>query len=167
MQLLVAEGIGAVTIDRLASSLGVPRGSFYHPFSDRDELLDGLLVHWADELTYQVRDHVTSLKLDPETTLLVLLRTIRSKEAAKYDAPFRAWALHDDRAREVLERVDQIRFQTIRVQFEQLGFDTLQAELRARMYLYYEIAAPGMFFDRTNADPEALLQERLRLLTAR
>lgn len=155
-----------MTIDRLASSLGVTRGSFYHHFSDRDDLLDALLAHWADDLTYQVRDHVTSLKLDPETTLLVLLRTIRSKEAAKYDAPFRAWALHDDRAREVLERVDQVRFETIRAQFEQLGFDSLQAELRARLFLYYEIAAPAMFLDSSNVDPDALLHERLRFLTA-
>jgi hypothetical protein len=125
-----------------------------------------LLSYWADELTYQLRDHVTSLKLDPETTLLVLLRTIRNKQAAKYDAPFRAWALHDEQARKVLEQVDQVRLETIRAQFEGLGFGKLQSELRARLFLYYEIASPAMFLDPSEIEAEAMLQERLGLLTA-
>jgi AcrR family transcriptional regulator len=166
LDLLAAEGIGAVTVDRLASGLGVTRGSFYHHFSNRDELLDALLDHWADQLTYRIRDQVINLQLDPETTLLVLLRTIRSEEAAKYDAPFRAWALHDERARAVLKRVDQSRFETVRAQFERLGFDQHQRELRARLFLYYEIAAPAMFLDQSGVGPEAMMQERLRFLTA-
>lgn len=167
LELLVSEGIGAVSIDRLASGLGVTRGSFYHHFSDRNELLDALLSYWADELTYRVRDDVVSLKLDPATTLLVLLRNIRSKDAARYDAPFRAWALHDERAREVLASVDQVRYETIRSQFEQLGFDGPELQARARMFLYYEIAAPAIFLARESMDREAVLAERLRILTSK
>jgi AcrR family transcriptional regulator len=167
LELLVAEGIGAVSIDRLATGLGVTRGSFYHHFSDRNELLDVLLGHWAEELTYRVRDDVISLKLDPATTLLVLLRNIRSKEAAKYDAPFRAWAIHDERAREVLTSIDQVRYATIRSQFEQLGFEGPALHARARMFLYYETAAPAIFLTREGVDGEAVLAERLRILTSK
>jgi hypothetical protein len=35
------------------------------------------------------------------------------------------------------------------------------------LFLYYEIAAPGVFIDQSNFEPEAMLQERLRFLTAR
>ena len=167
LDLLVHEGIGAVTVDRLATNLGVTRGSFYHHFSDRDELLDALLQHWADELTYKVRAEVSALELDPEATLLVLARTVRSRRAAEYDAPFRAWALHDERARSVLRVVDQARLDFIRSQFEQLGFAGASLEARARMFLYYEIAAPAFFLDRDETQSREWLAERHRILTSR
>ena len=35
---LVEAGIGAVSVEQLATRLGVTRGSFYHHFADREEL---------------------------------------------------------------------------------------------------------------------------------
>lgn len=162
-ELLVKEGVAAVTVDRLAKRLRVTRGSFYHHFSDRDELLDSVLQHWADTLTYRIRDQVIGLDLDPKTTLLVMLKAIRSERAAEYDAPIRAWALHDKRAAEVLRQVDMIRLQTIRQLFEALGFKGVELENRARLFLYYEIAAPAMFLDGSDSDRR--LMERHRFLT--
>ena len=106
LEILIEQGFAAVTIDRLSTALDVTRGSFYHHFKDRADLLDSLLQHWSTELTMRIRDQVASLKLDPSTTLLVLLRTIRTQRAAVLDAPFRAWALHDERAHAVVQKVD-------------------------------------------------------------
>lgn len=164
LELLVGDGIAAVTVDRLSRQLKVTRGSFYHHFSDRDELLDALLSHWADSLTFQIREQVARLKLDPATTLMVLLRTIRSEQAAALDAPFRAWALHDERAAAVMRAVDEERLKFIRQQFAALGFEGVDLDNRARLLLFYEIASPATFLDRDGW--EERLIERHRLLTS-
>lgn len=166
IELLTEAGIGAVSVDRLATSLGVTRGSFYHHFSDRSDLLRALLEHWATQWTYGVREQISALGLDPSTTLLALMRAIRNNRAADYDAPIRAWALHDPLAREVVGHVDQARLEFIRSQFEALGFEGLDAENRARLYLHYEMAAPAMFAGPSPEVDEQLLVERHRFLTA-
>jgi len=163
----INDGISAISIDRLSTSLGVTRGSFYHHFADRSELLDSLLEYWAYELTLRIREQVSSLRLDPATTLLVLLRTIQAEKAAKYDAVFRAWALHDERARAVVTQVDEARLAYIRSQFEELGFEGVELESRARLFLYYEVAAPAMFLEQSEVDTEAMLLDRHRTLTTR
>lgn len=165
IELLARSGIGAVSIERLATNLGVTRGSFYHHFSDRDDLLRETLQHWVQQWTFAIREQVAGLGLDPRTTLLALMKTIRSKRAADFDAPFRAWALHDPVAREVVKQVDEVRLSFIQSQFEALGFSGLDAENRARLYLHYEMAAPAMFSGPSAEREEQLLNERHRFLT--
>ena len=114
LEVLSEKGGASVRIDALAGKLHVTKGSFYHHFRDRADLLDSLLQHWSTQLTMKIREQVAALQLDPSTTLLVLLRTIRAERAAEYDAPFPAWALHDERARAVVQQVDEERLKFIR-----------------------------------------------------
>ena len=165
IELLTRAGIGAVSIEKLATTLGVTRGSFYYHFSDREDLLQAMLEHWAKHWTFEVRDQIASLGLDPGTTLLALLRAIRANRAADHDAPFRAWALYDPKARAVIHQVDETRLGFIRSQFEGLGFTGLDAENRAQLFLYYEVAAPAIFAEMTPEQEEQLLLERYRFLT--
>ena len=165
IQELVASGIGGISVEKLATQLGVTRGSFYHHFSDRESLLQAMLSYWAEHWTYEVRDRITALGLDPGTTLLALSRAIREYGAADYDAPFRAWALHDPLAEKVVRKVDKARLQIIQSQFEALGFTGLDAENRARLFLYYEAAAPAMFTGLSRERRDQLLLERHRFLT--
>ena len=163
--LLAEAGIGAVSVEGLATRLGITRGSFYHHFGAREDLLRAMLDFWAQRWTYDIRDQMAALKLDPATTLLVLMRMIQQNRAAAYDAPFRAWALHDPLARAVLERVDQTRLEAIQSQFAALGFSKPEAEIRARLLLYYETAAPAIFASPSPRRDEQMLQERHRFLT--
>ena len=166
IELLAVGGIAAVTIDQLATNLSITRGSFYHHFSDREDLLRAMLDHWAQRWTHAVREQIAALGLDPSTALLVLMKMIRSERASDYDAPFRAWALHDPLARETVRKVDEVRLAFIQSQFEALGFTGLDAENRARLYLYYEMAAPAMFAGPSPERDEQLLEERHRFLIA-
>jgi AcrR family transcriptional regulator len=159
-------GIAGVTIERVASVLGVTRGSFYHHFADREELLRELLELWKQRWTVEIRQEVMSLQLDPSNALLVLVRTIRRRRGASYDVYFRAWALHDPLARKVVKRVDEIRLGYIRELFEALGFEGLDAENRARMFLYYEMSEPSMFAAQSAKLTDQLIRERHALLTA-
>ena len=165
LNLLIEAGIGAVSVDQLASRLNITRGSFYHHFTDRNELLRVLLDYWAEHWTYEVIDRLANLGLDPGTTLLALMRAIRNDQLAAFDAPFRAWALHDPMARDVARQVDEARLEFVRSNFEALGFKKLDAEIRARLFQHYEMAAPTMFAKPTPELEEKLILERYRLLT--
>ena len=163
---LLEGGIAGVTMERLAVGLGVTRGSFYYHFRDRAELLDELLDYWVRDWTVAIVDDVAALSLDPRSTLLALMRTIAHRKAAEHDVAFRAWALHDDRARKVLTRVDAMRVEYMTSLFLAMGFKGLEAENRARLALYYETAQPAMFNSPTEEQKDLLLVERHRFLTA-
>ena len=46
---LLIRGPNGVRVEPLARDLGVTKGSFYWHFSDRDDLLEALLVEWEQE----------------------------------------------------------------------------------------------------------------------
>lgn len=162
---LVQSGVAEITVERLAAGFGVTRGSFYYHFTDRMDLLQAVLAHWADHHTVTVRKAIEILQLDPATTLLALMRAIRKTGAADFDAPIRAWALHDPMAREAVQKVDEDRLEFIQLQFENLGFRGLDAENRARLLLGFEMSAPAMFAKPDVKRDDELLVERHRFLT--
>lgn len=164
IQTLFESGIGSISIVQLASSLDVTRGSFYHHFTDREDLLRAMLKHWEETLTIAVREEVRGLGLSPAELLRALIQSIHEHKAAVYDAPFRAWALHDPLARATLERVDAFRLAYITSLFEAAGFKGIDAENRARLLLYYEMSDQA-FFAQQDAETNAqLIDERLKLL---
>jgi AcrR family transcriptional regulator len=158
-------GINAIAIEKLAVQLGVTRGSFYHHFRGRVDLLTQMLDYWAEHWTLEIHTEITVLGLDARQTLLALIRMIRHRKAAEYDVVFRAWALHDPVARKVVKRVDEFRLDYIRSLFGQLGFNELEAENRARLFLYYEMTEPAMFATQSKKTREKLIEARHRLLT--
>ena len=164
IQTLNDAGIGAVSIVQLANTLGVTRGSFYHHFTDREDLLRAMLNHWEMKWTVDIREEVRTLELPPGEKLLALVQSIRNNKAADYDAPFRAWALHDPLAHAVLEKVDAFRLDYIRSLFEAAGFVGLDAENRARLLLYYEMSDPAFFVERDPETEDRLIEKRLGLL---
>lgn len=166
LTVLTHEGIHSVSIERLASAFGVTRGSFYHHFQDRADLLRSLLEYWQNEATGRIMEQVGALQLDPRTTLLALSRAIRHNKAAQYDVAFRNWALHDDQAMAMVRRTDEIRLGFIREQFAKAGYTGRDLENRARLFYYYELADPMVFADQSEKLEDALVEIRHRLLTA-
>ena len=163
-QTLYESGIGSVSIVQLAKSLGVTRGSFYHHFTDRKNLLRRMLKHWEKTLTIAIRDEVRDLELSPAESLRALIRSIHDHKAAVYDAAFRAWALHDPLARTALERIDKFRLEYITKLIEAAGFKGIDADNRARLLLYYEMSSSAFFAGPNSETEEQLDDARLRLL---
>ena len=166
LEALSEGGIAAVSIERIAAKLGITRGSFYHHFRDRADLLERTLAYWREGWTRSVIDESNALGIDARTTLLALARTIRGRRAAEYDVAIRAWAVHDPVAAAVVRRVDEERLGHLRRLFAKMGFDELEAENRSRLFLYYEMGEPAMFARQSKSLEERLIVERHRYLTA-
>jgi AcrR family transcriptional regulator len=165
LELLHNKGINAVTVDALASQLKITRGSFYHHFKDREDLSKEMLDYWKQKWTVDIRNDIDALGLDGLQSLTALANLIGHRQAAGYDTAVRAWAIHDDMAREVVREADKIRLDFIRSQFEKIGFKGLDLENRSRLFLYYSMTEPA-FFDPPDAKTsQELDQIRISFLT--
>jgi len=159
------DGINAVTVDALANHLCITRGSFYHHFKDRNDLAEELLNYWKLKWTVEIRDDVSALGLDGRQSLTALGNLIKHRQAAGYDTAVRAWAIHDEQAREIVGEADRIRLDFIRSQFEIIGFKGLDLENRSRLFLYYAMTEPAFFDPPDDKTAQKLDQVRLKFLT--
>ena len=165
LELLQDDGINAVTVDALAIQLGITRGSFYHHFKDRNDLSKEMLDYWKQKWTVELREDVASLGLDGLHSLTALGNLIHHRKAADYDTAVRAWATHDEQAREIVGEADKIRLDFIRSQFEKIGFKGLDLENRSRLFLYYAMTEPVFFDSPDKKTAQKLDQVRLEFLT--
>jgi AcrR family transcriptional regulator len=167
LKLLATNGINAVTVNAIAVNLGITRGSFYHHFKNREELSAEILDFWAKKWTIELFGDVSALDLDGFQSLRAMMHLIAHRQAAEYDLAVRSWALHDPVARDAVKKVDKIRLDFVRSQFQKLGFEGLDLENRSRLHLYYSMTKPE-FFDPPNDETAKQLDElRLNFLTAR
>ena len=165
LELLQDDGINAVTVDALALQLGITRGSFYHHFKDRNDLTNEMLDYWKQKWTAEIRVDIASLGLDGLQSLTALVNLIHHRKAAHYDTAVRAWAIHDEQAREIVREADKIRLDFIRNQFEKIGFKGLDLENRSRLFLYYAMIEPAFFDPLDEKTTQKLDQVRLKFLT--
>ena len=165
LELLQNDGINAVTVDALAIELGITRGSFYHHFKNRNDLSKEMLEYWKKRWTVDIRNDIASLGLDGYQSLIALQNLIHHRKSADYDAAIRAWAIHDEQAREIVGEADRIRLDFIRSQFEKIGFKGLDLENRSRLFLYYAMSEPAFFDPPDEKSVQELDQIRLKFLT--
>lgn len=159
-------GIDAVRVEPMARLLGVTKGSFYWHFKDRGEFLDSLLEYWETEMTDKIGAHIKDAEGNPQRLLLALLEHIVNEEINRYDAAVRSWALHDDRAAEVVARVEERRLGYIRQLFLDMGFPPEQADIRSRMSYFYVVGEySARIKEPTRAERLAHVRLRHQLLT--
>jgi AcrR family transcriptional regulator len=138
---LIAEGIGGVRVDRLASDLGVTRGGFYHNFRTRDDLLKGLLELWEGQCQLVPSETPAAIAGGPSAWIEDFVERVIEERAYDhgFDMAVREWARSDKRAAWAIERADRQRVEAMREFFAQLGFSETEAELRARVLYYHQI----------------------------
>ena len=165
LEALAEGGIHGVTVDALAQRLDVSRGSFYHHFKDRKDLTTEMLNFWEQKWTVEILDVVKALHRDGKESLRVLSELIRHRGAADYDSAVRAWALHSEDARVIVKEVDEMRIGFLRELFGEIGFEGLDLENRARLYLFYSMSEPTFFYPLDDSTVIQLAEERLEFLT--
>ncbi len=157
-RLLVAEGLEAVKITRLAEALGVTRGSFYWHFTDRADLLDALLALWERQNTRAVVEAAESA-LDLTSGVLALFDVW--VDAARFDPALdgavREWARRAARVRKAVQRADDARVAAIADLFARSGYDAGEAFIRARIIYFTQTGYYALGIAET-------LMERMRYL---
>ena len=141
LEVLRESGITGLRVEPLARSLGVTTGSFYWHFKDRQDLLHSVLDHWAENMAQAVETRTDTD--DPQADLETLLTEITREDRNRYEIAVRNWATFDNYASDVVGRVDACRLKYCLSLFGRLGFSEEQANIRARMLIFYQIGEVG------------------------
>jgi AcrR family transcriptional regulator len=122
IELLRAEGAGALTIDRLTRRLGVTKGSFYHHFGSREEFSHALLGQWERRLTQEL---IASSRGGADFAESNRRLTSLSEQLSDpgLELAIRAWALQDPGVMAHQERVDRQRLAYLGELYGLLGGD--------------------------------------------
>ncbi|WP_406063202.1 TetR/AcrR family transcriptional regulator [Micromonospora sp. NBC_00860] len=107
---LTDEGPAGLRIDRLAARLGLTKGSFHHHFTGVADYHAALLTH-IEHGQVNLLDGLSSelATVDPVDALRALPSRLDELFDAELDRALRAWAIANDGARGVVERVDSAR----------------------------------------------------------
>ncbi|WP_110654522.1 TetR/AcrR family transcriptional regulator [Salinicola halimionae] len=144
--LLIRSGVGAVKIVPMAKQLKTSRTSFYWLFKDREEILAALLDRWerhnTDAVIRQSEKYASSIV---EATLNVFDCWF---DANVFDSEFehavRSWSLQDSGVAERIGHADARRLDALQQMFVRYGYDTSEADTRARTIYLIQIGYISM-----------------------
>ena len=126
---IAAGGPGSIAVDRLATTLGASRGSFYWHFKDRAELIDAALERWERENTTDLLPELEAVR-DPVERLRVLLKSVYEQPVDAIELTL-ASAGDDPVAGPAFARVTRLRMDAVRRIFTDLGLPAEEAADRA------------------------------------
>ena len=69
-------------------------------------------------------------------------------------------------AAEVVRGTDKRRIEWLRAQFRELGFAGNEAEMRARLFVYYQLAEPSVLWREPKSKRREIMRLRFKLLTS-
>jgi AcrR family transcriptional regulator len=112
MAVLREQGAAGVRVDRIAARLGLTKGSFHHHFRGADDYRRALLHRYESDTTAAIEAAVTAVAgLDAERAVMAL--PAHADVDPDLDGAVRGWAVEDDEARAVLQRVDAARLDAL------------------------------------------------------
>jgi AcrR family transcriptional regulator len=155
-------GVAGVRVERLASDIGLTKGSFYWHFRDRGELLAALLEYWATEMTEAEFERVQAVKGGLAARLRTLADDVLEKGMGRYDPAVRAWARTDRKVAAAVAQVDRRRVKALTALFEEGGFAAQDAGARARLFYTFLLGEPQV---RAPAREPAELKRMIDVLT--
>ena len=104
---LAERGIEGVRIGALCQRLGVTKGSFYHHFDNRDDLLEAVTDYWANTQPKASAIEFENPEVDPEDRLAAVTRLVTDRGLGRRDHAMRAWAMADERAARAVRVADR------------------------------------------------------------
>lgn len=163
---LVARGVEAVKVDRLAKEMGVTRGSFYWHFSSRGELLQALLTYWGDTNTTAIRTALDNHRGNGKAQFEALLNVwIEERDyAPAFDNAVRDWARHSKTAAALLRKVDEERITLLTGIFRNLGYDEAESVTRARVLYFHQVGYYALAIKESRKDRMASLPLYYKIL---
>ena len=130
LQLIAEAGLGALTVEALATRLGVTKGSFYWHFKGRSELLADALGRWEKRATTEAIAGLSAVT-DARQRLSLMLEAATQPPRARSLYAALAEAAEDPAVRRVLNRVASVRIQYLESCYRKLGLTQSQAKAKA------------------------------------
>jgi AcrR family transcriptional regulator len=133
-EMLGAGSVELVKVDRIARNLRASRGSFYWHFRDRHELIVALFERWLTLLGLATDRGAARRDVEPVTTLTAIVENaIRNINGAQAIA-LRILAKESPEFQQLVDAEDGRRVQFFYEVFQQIGFPSAIAEVRARLF---------------------------------
>ena len=156
---LQEQSVESLRIDEIADSLSVTKGSFYHHFDSRGELLEAVLDYWRQSMTDEVEAFILA---SVGTPLGRLNRLIKIAIAPRNNVPggpleirLREWAHREPAVLKVVQEVDACRLRFLTGLYMELGLDGDRAREYADLHLAFAIGARIMLDGKDREDYEA------------
>ena len=163
---LFEAGDRGVRVEPLARRLGVTKGSFYHHFRDREDLLDAMIDRWRATQEAHLEALAADDDVDPAARVHAVIRFTQDKDS-RHDVGMRAWALTHPPARRALQAIDRKGLGFLERLFAALAFDEDEAKLRARLLYFYQVGEYTLSVRDQGASRERLVELRHALLVRR
>lgn len=137
---LIAKGMQAVKVDRLARRMRVTRGSFYWHFSSHKDLLEKLLKMWVSTNTRPF-ERVLQAPLSAEAKFQAIVDLWISEDQydPRFDAAVREWARVSAHVARVVRHADEARISVLQRIFVELGYVEPDALVRARIAYFHQV----------------------------
>jgi AcrR family transcriptional regulator len=131
-EILADEGREALKLDRLCTRLGVTKGSFYWHFADMTTYRAALVQSWG-QLQDRDRRHFGELEhLGPRERLSRMMASLLGDRQWTLERAMREWARTDPVVAAGVRHADHLVLSAVRQAFVDAGFDSAEAEMRAR-----------------------------------
>ncbi|HEV7274793.1 MAG TPA: TetR/AcrR family transcriptional regulator [Devosiaceae bacterium] len=79
-RLFASQGYDATSISQIIAAVGISKGAFYHHFAAKEDLLEGLAVHYAEEATGWAQEILEDSSLDSFARLAGFLDRLRRRK---------------------------------------------------------------------------------------
>ena len=153
---LAGQGHNSLTANRLASVLGVSRGSFYWHFQNIEDFEISVLKRWQQLATDSIIEEMERLE-SPEQRLATLVRTSLSAET-RLERAVRCWAIDNDSVAQFVSGIDTKRMDYVRQLLVAIGGEHADVSMRAQV-LYW--ASVGMIMGPTSDQMAAMKESDL------
>jgi AcrR family transcriptional regulator len=143
LEVLKAEGIAAVQINRLCSEFGVTRGSFYWHFEDLDALKSAIAARWCAESREALRALSDLHHLPPKERLQLMALRLVDDTSWGVERALRDWARSDPDVGDVIAEGDLFVFSLVEGALLELGLPPDDARPAAGVLVYAGIGFAG------------------------
>jgi AcrR family transcriptional regulator len=148
LETLSRSGIASVKIEAIARELKISKGSFYHYFKDRADLLEAMLFYWEAQLTREVIRQMENSGMSAKEQFQALVYSSFS-HMTKLQSAILAWANQDEQIAKRVKAIEQERVQYIDRLFTEMGFHPADSAMRAEISYFTFLG----WIDRSSRNP--------------